>query len=134
MGLPKLVILPPVPPELREAAALVDPNEQRCLIENRSKGTTVELAHVYDRDYTAEKEMMDGIEWCWGIRRGSLNFDTSRNMFFLDVSVFKLYRKRKWVLIPEEHVVDRYLNQRAKPLIRPQMQALKFEVWHSHSI
>ncbi|PPQ82080.1 hypothetical protein CVT24_012308 [Panaeolus cyanescens] len=127
MGLLKLVILPPVPQERRDGAAVMDPNEQRCLIENRLKDTTVQLAHVFDRGYTADDRKIDGIEWCWGLRRGSLNLDTSRNIFFLDASVFKMYRKRKWVLVPEESIVDRYVNERGRPLIRPQMQTLKFD-------
>ncbi|PPQ74142.1 hypothetical protein CVT24_012835 [Panaeolus cyanescens] len=123
----KLFVLPPVPHAARESAARFGPSEQRCLIENRYKDTTVELAHVLDRQFTTEKQIMDSIEWAWGLRKGSLNLDTSRNIFFLDSSIFELYKTRKWILVPEESVVDRYLNKKNRPLLRPEMQKLQFE-------
>ncbi|PPQ74144.1 hypothetical protein CVT24_012837 [Panaeolus cyanescens] len=133
----KLFILPPVHHSAQERSAHVDPNEQRCLIENRSMNTSVELGHVYDRYFTTDKATMDGIEWCWGLRRGSLHLDTRRNTFVLDISVLKLYKSRKWILIPEESVVDRYFvaNKKWKPLSRSQMQELKVkETVHRYTI
>ncbi|PPQ99637.1 hypothetical protein CVT24_005215 [Panaeolus cyanescens] len=86
-----------------------DPNLQRCLIENCSTSMAVQLAHVYDREEGASDCEMRALEWSWGLVKGSLNLDTRRNIFFVGESMYEMYKRYQWSLVPEEKVVRRFL-------------------------
>ncbi|PPQ72838.1 hypothetical protein CVT24_012884 [Panaeolus cyanescens] len=69
--------------------------------------------HVFDRDFASAKpDLMDSLEWAWGMRRGSLNLDTGRNVLFLSATMYSLYVNKKWVLVPTEEDVFRFLDIR----------------------
>ncbi|PPR01853.1 hypothetical protein CVT24_001741 [Panaeolus cyanescens] len=84
-----------------------DYNKKRCLIENCSPSKAVGMAHIWDRQ--TKSSIVEALEWGWGMRKGSLNLDTSRNILFLGASLHELYKNRKWALVPEESVVRQYL-------------------------
>ncbi|PPQ87011.1 hypothetical protein CVT24_002716, partial [Panaeolus cyanescens] len=88
-----------------------DPNLQRCLIENCSTQMAVQWGHVYDREEGAHRYKMDSLERNWGLIEGSLNLDTRRNVFFVGASLYELYRKHKWSLVPEEMVVSQFFYE-----------------------
>lgn len=83
----------------------------RCLVENCPKERGVEAAHVVPRELSADRKLMRSIEWSWKMRKGTLNLDARRNIFFLGASLHSLYKSDLWALIPEEHVVDRFLSK-----------------------
>ncbi|PPR01854.1 hypothetical protein CVT24_001742 [Panaeolus cyanescens] len=93
----------------RKHAENRDYNEQRCLIENCSPSKAVEMAHIWDRQ--TKSSIIEALEWGWGLRKGSLNLDTSRNILFLDASLHELYKDRKWALVPEESDVRQFLHK-----------------------
>ncbi|PPQ76975.1 hypothetical protein CVT24_009481 [Panaeolus cyanescens] len=88
-----------------------DPNLQRCLIENCSAHMAVQLRHVYDREEAAISSRMESLEWSWGLIQGSLNLDTSRNIFFVGESLYEMYKRRRWSLVPEEQVVRQFFYE-----------------------
>ncbi|PPQ85459.1 hypothetical protein CVT24_003644 [Panaeolus cyanescens] len=102
--------LVPVSTSTYNRAKLSDPHNQRCLIENCPETQGVEMAHIFDRDTSWRPSVLDSIEWGWKMKKGSLNLDTSRNIIFLGASMHRLYKSRKWALIPEESVVFQYLH------------------------
>ncbi|PPQ84519.1 hypothetical protein CVT24_006635 [Panaeolus cyanescens] len=99
-----------IPSAAVERAEKAAPNGQRCLIENCSNDCAVELAHVVDRELSLDEGLLGSLEWHWGLKKGTLNLDTHRNIFFLGASLYKLYRQMKWVLVPEDidGVLERY--------------------------
>ncbi|PPQ99640.1 hypothetical protein CVT24_005218 [Panaeolus cyanescens] len=68
----------------------------------------IQLAHVYNREKGASDSHMQSLEWTWGLIKGSLNLDTRRNIFFVGESMYAMYRKYQWSLVPEEKVVRRF--------------------------
>ncbi|PPQ75397.1 hypothetical protein CVT24_012991 [Panaeolus cyanescens] len=93
-----------------------DPNHQRCIIENCSTSMAVQIAHVYNREEAASNKRMQCLEWNWGLIKGSLNLDTRRNVFFVGVSLYELYRRHNWSLFPEEKVVRQFFYEgRSRP-------------------
>ena len=75
---------------------------------------------------------MRAIEYAWNMRKGTLNLDTRRNVFFrkslhaetnlkldqtkyycyaVGSSMRDLYESGKWALLPPEEVVDKYLSK-----------------------
>ncbi|PPQ85194.1 hypothetical protein CVT24_007947 [Panaeolus cyanescens] len=88
-----------------------DPNMQRCLIENCSTSMAIQLGHVYDREETAHGHGMDSLEWNWGLIKGSLHLDTRRNVFFVGTSLYELYKRHNWSLVPEEMVVSQFFYE-----------------------
>ncbi|KAF6741566.1 hypothetical protein DFP72DRAFT_1180392 [Ephemerocybe angulata] len=92
-------------------AQKADPNGMRCLVENCPKERGVEAVHVVPREMSADRKFMKSIEWSWKMRKGTLNLDTRRNVFFLGASLQSLYKSGLWALIPEERIVDRFLSK-----------------------
>jgi hypothetical protein len=92
--------LKPVSAGSRKRAGAADPNEQRCLIENFPKVRGVEVAHIFERENSRNSTLvgnlatlqwipsiliisqMTSLEYSWGLRKGTLNLDTRRNIFF----------------------------------------------------
>ncbi|PPQ80680.1 hypothetical protein CVT25_001814 [Psilocybe cyanescens] len=105
----------PVSDASRQRAEDADPNLQRCLIEICPKERAVELTHVFSRKNSGYLTIMHALEWSWGMREGSLNLDTRRNLFFLGASMRSLYVSGKWALCPEEHVVDQFFTKAIPP-------------------
>ncbi|KAF5335298.1 hypothetical protein D9611_011670 [Ephemerocybe angulata] len=88
-----------------------DPNGMRCLVENCPRDRAVEVADVVPRERSADHKFMTSIEWSWNMRKGTLNLDCHRNIFFLGASLHSLYKSGLWALLPEEHIVDRYMDE-----------------------
>ncbi|PPQ99651.1 hypothetical protein CVT24_005229 [Panaeolus cyanescens] len=108
-----------------------DPNGQRCLIENCSTNMAVQLGHVYNREETASDYEIQSLEWSWGLIKGSLNLDTKRNVFFVGASLYELYKRHQWSLVPEEKVVSQFFYEcRSRPRRRsdfPKLQSQTFK-------
>ncbi|PPQ82079.1 hypothetical protein CVT24_012307 [Panaeolus cyanescens] len=111
-------IFEPILATAGERATKAGPNRQRCLIENCSNERAVELAHAFDREFSLDEGLLAGLEWHWGLKIGTLNLDTHRNIFFLGASLYKLYRQNKWVLLPEDDVLDRYVYANGRAVVR----------------
>ncbi|PPQ80316.1 hypothetical protein CVT24_000415 [Panaeolus cyanescens] len=111
-------IFEPIPYLSHIRAGNADPNGQRCLVENCSNERAVELAHAFDREFSLDEGLLAGLEWHWGLKIGTLNLDTHRNIFFLGASLYKLYRQKKWVLLPEDDVLDRYVYANGRAVVR----------------
>ncbi|KAF6754907.1 hypothetical protein DFP72DRAFT_897995 [Ephemerocybe angulata] len=101
----------PISPGAQKRAQEADPNHMRCLVENCPNESGVEAVHVVPRELSADRKFMKSIEWSWKMRKGTLNLDARRNIFFLGASLHSLYKSDLWALIPEEHVVDRFLSK-----------------------
>ncbi|KAF6754910.1 hypothetical protein DFP72DRAFT_898002 [Ephemerocybe angulata] len=101
----------PFSPGAQKRAQEADPNHMRCLVENSPNERGVEAVHVVPRELSADRKFMKAIEWSWKMRKGTLNLDTRRNVFFLGASLHSLYKSGLWALIPEEHIVDRFLSK-----------------------
>ncbi|PPR04146.1 hypothetical protein CVT24_010696 [Panaeolus cyanescens] len=56
--------------------------------------------------------MIDALEWTWGMKRGTLNLDTHRNIFSLGPSMYSLYREKKWGLLPTEEDVYKFYDKK----------------------
>ncbi|KAH6867434.1 hypothetical protein BKA70DRAFT_1494232 [Coprinopsis sp. MPI-PUGE-AT-0042] len=91
-------------------AAAADPNGQRCLIENCSKMRAVQLAHVLPRSLSGDDSLMSRLEWSWKMRQGTLNLDTRQNVVFVGASFRLLLERGQWGLLPEEHILDKFLE------------------------
>ncbi|TEB18842.1 hypothetical protein FA13DRAFT_1802902 [Coprinellus micaceus] len=101
----------PLTQAARARAEGADPNQRRCLIQNCCDDDIVELAYVFPREHSGDSGMMKSIEYTWGMREGTLNLDTRRNVFFLGQPLHNLYKKGRWALCPEESVIDKFLSK-----------------------
>ncbi|KAJ3517192.1 hypothetical protein NMY22_g14014 [Coprinellus aureogranulatus] len=114
----------PISDAARRRAEGADVSKQRWTIENSPEDQMVELAYVFKREHSGDSKMMRSLEYIWGMREGTLNLDTRRNIFFVGKVLHKLYKEGKWVLCPEESILDMFLskprpgNFRGSPLFR----------------
>ncbi|KAJ3523309.1 hypothetical protein NMY22_g11497 [Coprinellus aureogranulatus] len=114
----------PISDAARRRAEGADVSKQRWTIENCPEDQIIELAYVFKREHSGDSEMMRSLEYIWGMREGTLNLDTRRNIFFVGKVLHKLYKEGKWVLCPEESILDMFLskprssNFRGSPLFR----------------
>ncbi|PPQ72837.1 hypothetical protein CVT24_012883 [Panaeolus cyanescens] len=93
-------------------AQAVDPNKRRCLIQNSSKSGAIVTGHVFDGDLASAKpSLIDSLEWMWRMKRGTMNLDTRRNIFFVDATMYSLYRSKNWVLLPRKEDVLSFYDE-----------------------
>ncbi|KAF9037549.1 hypothetical protein BJ165DRAFT_561915 [Panaeolus papilionaceus] len=122
-------VLKPIQIGAIKRAQAADPNSQRCLVENCSTTQAVEVAHVFSRD--SDIVLVETLEWNWAMAKGSLNLDTRQNVFFLGASMHKLYKDKKWVLLPDKDIIYEYFDaKRVNPLSRhhfPKIEGDTFE-------
>ncbi|KAF9037600.1 hypothetical protein BJ165DRAFT_1501962 [Panaeolus papilionaceus] len=110
--------LKPITNAAKRRAQSADPNLRRCLIENCSKTQAVEVAHVFSRESLTY--LIEGLEWNWAMKKGTLNLDTRQNIFFLGASMHEMYKNKIWALLPEKDVVYQYFDKEGScPLKRP---------------
>ncbi|PPR01851.1 hypothetical protein CVT24_001739 [Panaeolus cyanescens] len=91
-----------------------DPNEGRCLIENSSQTGAIVMTYMFNRDLAIGNSfLMDSLEWFWRMRRGTLNLDSRRNIFFssVDASMHALFQDKKWGLLPTEEDVFHFYDK-----------------------
>ncbi|TFK23417.1 hypothetical protein FA15DRAFT_670528 [Coprinopsis marcescibilis] len=86
----------------------VDPNEGRCLVENCLPERMVEFCHVVPRKFWRDRQFLDSLEWYWRMRKNTLNLETRRNIFPASRVVHGLYDAGRWILVPEEAIIQRY--------------------------
>ncbi|KAF9037601.1 hypothetical protein BJ165DRAFT_1614511 [Panaeolus papilionaceus] len=124
------IVLKPITQAATKRAQSADPNGLRCLIENCPGNQAVQLTHLFERDAAADERQTGSLEWAWNMQQNTLNLDTRRNVFFLGASMNQLYREKKWALVPEEAILDRYLYEECLfPLPRDDFPELKDETF-----
>ncbi|PPR00109.1 hypothetical protein CVT24_008965 [Panaeolus cyanescens] len=101
----------PISPGVARRAGQADPNERRCLIENQSSTSAIEVVHVWDRVNALDQQQAGAVEWFWKREKYTLNLDTQRNVFFCGASLHQLYKERKWALLPEASDVRQYYGR-----------------------
>ncbi|PPQ66912.1 hypothetical protein CVT24_008527 [Panaeolus cyanescens] len=94
-----------------ERAKAADTNNQRCLIENCSSKRAIQVTHAFNRENAVLERKMAAIEWNTNMQKFTMNLDTRRNVFMVGASIGLLYEQKRWGLVPEEDVVDRYFNE-----------------------
>ncbi|GJJ11825.1 hypothetical protein Clacol_006063 [Clathrus columnatus] len=57
---------------------------------------------------------INNLEFSWGMKRGTLNLDTRLNVFCLSAKFSALWEDYKWILLPEDHILDRYYTAATK--------------------
>ncbi|PPQ72229.1 hypothetical protein CVT24_002357 [Panaeolus cyanescens] len=84
-------------------------HKNRCLIENSDASNTVltNLIPRLDKDF---EDIMNRLEWAWGMTRGSLNLDTRRNLVVVSPIMQHLLLMGQWSLLPEERVLRQYFT------------------------
>ncbi|KAH6892801.1 hypothetical protein BKA70DRAFT_1201112 [Coprinopsis sp. MPI-PUGE-AT-0042] len=123
-----------VPPPLSAGtfsrALEADPNHGQCLVEN-SRNQRIYPTHVLRRSRSALSQMMDSLEWCWNMRRNTLNLDSRENICFLGASLYLLYKNCQWGLLPSESIVEQFFGARGAfvlPRVKfPDIQGPTFE-------
>ncbi|PPQ74143.1 hypothetical protein CVT24_012836 [Panaeolus cyanescens] len=121
--------LEPMSLSSQQRAEKASPNGRRCLVENRLADGAVQWVNVVDRKFTFHELLIECLEWSWGLRHGSLNLDTHKNVFSVGASLRELYQEDKWMLIPEESDIDRFLTTRGNVLPRymfPKLEGMVF--------
>ncbi|PPR07812.1 hypothetical protein CVT24_002884 [Panaeolus cyanescens] len=106
-------------------AAEADTNNKRCLIENCSSKRAIKPANAFDRENTRYEKLMAAIEWYTKLQKFTLNLDTRRNVFMVGASLACLYQQKRWGLVPEESIIDRYFNESGTE-VRPRNQFPEF--------
>ncbi|PPQ72228.1 hypothetical protein CVT24_002356 [Panaeolus cyanescens] len=82
-------------------------NKGRCLIEN-SDASWTEVVDVLHRINGDANDVMNRLEWAWGMNRGTLNLDTRRNLTILSPNMRIRLRYGEWSLLPEPSVIRRF--------------------------
>ncbi|GJJ11816.1 hypothetical protein Clacol_006054 [Clathrus columnatus] len=62
---------------------------------------------------TLERRMnknLNNLEFAWAMKRGTLNLDTRSNVFCLGAKFKTLWEDDKWLLVPEDHILDCYYS------------------------
>ncbi|KAF7424973.1 hypothetical protein PC9H_010284 [Pleurotus ostreatus] len=95
--------------DAKKLVGRVDPNSQRCLIENR-QDLAVEHCYLLPTYLLRNERIveMSSLEWFWGMKHGSLNLDTRYNVFPISSSLLRLYEENKWGLLPSDDIVHHY--------------------------
>ncbi|KAJ3507954.1 hypothetical protein NMY22_g16770 [Coprinellus aureogranulatus] len=88
------------------------PNGRRCLVSGRD---TAEIAYAMPRELSRDLSLMRCLEWSWNMREGTLNLDTRQNVFFLAPGLHSLYKEKKWILLPEGHIIERFFSKPVPP-------------------
>ncbi|GJJ11826.1 hypothetical protein Clacol_006064 [Clathrus columnatus] len=71
-----------------------------CLIENTLNDESLQY--------------INELEFAWGMKRGTLNLDTRSNVFCLSAKFGALWENYKWILLPEDHILDCYYTAATK--------------------
>ncbi|KIJ23997.1 hypothetical protein M422DRAFT_56591 [Sphaerobolus stellatus SS14] len=90
-----------------------DPNQGRCLIENCAEYRCVEFCHCFPSSQRKDliwltRRKLSNIEWHWNMQKYTLNLDTRRNIFRAGAAMHGLHAKNAWLLLPEEHIINKY--------------------------
>ncbi|KAF9496610.1 hypothetical protein BDN71DRAFT_1588802 [Pleurotus eryngii] len=86
----------------------VCPHGDRCLLQNVGPESGTQYAHLVPRALAQDDELMNKLEWYWGMTRRSLNFDTCYNMFPCGNAFHALHNALKWGLLPSDDIVAQY--------------------------
>ncbi|KXN85948.1 Pre-mRNA-splicing factor brr2 [Leucoagaricus sp. SymC.cos] len=97
-------------PNIKERVQAVDPNGGRCLVENCSSTRAIQYYHLVPRNVWTDSGILDALEWHWNMRANTLNLDTRRNVFPAGASVHHMLDTGRWVLVPEEAIVQQYYD------------------------
>ncbi|KAF5348152.1 hypothetical protein D9756_010774 [Leucocoprinus leucothites] len=95
---------------LKERVQAVDPTGGRCLVENCSSTRAIEYCYLVPPRSWQISGILNALEWHWNMRANTLNLDTGRNVFPAGASVHHMYDTGRWVLAPEEAIVQQYYD------------------------
>ncbi|KAF8151610.1 hypothetical protein B0H34DRAFT_810645 [Crassisporium funariophilum] len=85
----------------------------RCIILNTPAEYGVQYAHLMPRE--ASQELLSRLEYSWGRKFGSLNVDGPHNVMRLEITLHRMFNNGMWMLLPEERIIDAYLNRHKRP-------------------
>ncbi|KAH7921539.1 hypothetical protein BV22DRAFT_1122097 [Leucogyrophana mollusca] len=109
-SMPGSPIVDYVRPSTKERVQAVDPNEGRCLVENCSPTSSIEYCYLLSRKHWHNTGLLDSLEWYWNMRANTLNLDTRRNIFPAGASVHHMHDTGRWLLLPEDAIVQQYYD------------------------
>ncbi|GJJ11844.1 hypothetical protein Clacol_006082 [Clathrus columnatus] len=87
---------------------------RRCLIENTLNDESLQYVHCLSRRLESRRASINDLEFSWGMKRGTLNLDTRLNVFCLSAKFSALWEDYKWILLPEDHILDCYYTAATK--------------------
>ncbi|GJJ11849.1 hypothetical protein Clacol_006087 [Clathrus columnatus] len=82
---------------------------KRCLVENTLDDGSLQYVHCLSRRLDSRR--INDLEFSWGMKRGTLNLDTRSNVFCVSTKFKRLWEKSKWILIPEDHILEHYYTE-----------------------
>ncbi|PPR01845.1 hypothetical protein CVT24_001733 [Panaeolus cyanescens] len=100
--------------QAKRRVAAIAPLQTRCIIEQRGYpnrlNSGIHLCHTFGRAHSTNDDLMESIEYHWGMQKGSLNLDTRHNCFYCGSDLHAMHDDDYWCLVPAEEVVERYLE------------------------
>ncbi|KAG5722539.1 hypothetical protein E4T56_gene2927 [Termitomyces sp. T112] len=87
---------------------------QRCVVHNTEHIYAVEYAHVLPR--ASKYSVITNLEVSWNMTNNTLNVDSRFNIFHLSADMHRMFDRGRWLLIPEQRVVDIFKEKLTKPI------------------
>ncbi|KAF8324314.1 uncharacterized protein EI90DRAFT_3130013 [Cantharellus anzutake] len=109
-----------------------DPNDGRCLIENRHPDHAIQYAHCLPRALSNHHNFMTSLEWHWNLQYHTLNLNTRYNIFRLGATLHALFDNHFWILVPEERVVDMYHSTLTNITVSPTAHRNNFPLFNGN--
>ncbi|KAF9800969.1 hypothetical protein IEO21_10245 [Rhodonia placenta] len=94
--------------DARQRAVTNSQNGGTCIISGAKDGS-VKHCHVLPR--ATESSVLTSLEWWWGMKKESLNVDSSRNQAFLRADLHVLWDRGYIAILPLPGVVKEYLEK-----------------------
>ncbi|KAG9225034.1 hypothetical protein CCMSSC00406_0001815 [Pleurotus cornucopiae] len=88
----------------------VCPHKDRCLLRNAGPQIGVQYAHLVPRALAQDDDLMNKLEWYWGMARRTIDLDTCYNMFPCGIAFHAMHDALQWGLLPSDDIVARYHN------------------------
>ncbi|CAE6431541.1 unnamed protein product [Rhizoctonia solani] len=103
-----------IPPSAKEDLTKVSPAGERCIITQRK--SHVECSHIVAR--STKSADIKQLEFCWGLKPGTLKLDVPYNMVWLSPEVHTCFDRNHWALVPplevlqkaQQHTVEDFSN------------------------
>ncbi|KAF7424617.1 hypothetical protein PC9H_009925 [Pleurotus ostreatus] len=86
----------------------VCPHKDRCLLQNLGPESGIQYAHVVPRALAQDDELMNKLEWYWGMARRTIDLDTCYNMFPCGAQFHISHDALRWGLLPSDDIVAQY--------------------------
>ncbi|KDQ24843.1 hypothetical protein PLEOSDRAFT_161125 [Pleurotus ostreatus PC15] len=86
----------------------VCPHKDRCLLQNLGPESGIQYVHVVPRALAQDDELMNKLEWYWGMARRTIDLDTCYNMFPCGAQFHISHDALRWGLLPSDDIVAQY--------------------------